>query len=252
MIILLDLNIHKIKEGGGKKMDRVFNRNMFVMLLSIMVGAIIITYFAADIISRSGWEQRETGYKKEIKNIKGQSENFTSLFLKSSVILDQAREDRALGNYHFELGSLWYYSALSVKNNTTMDSYKIRGIDNCTFAMPNYINSNLNFKEAKQYFIRAKNYTNYEKYQNVLDLYVDLTESGSVLTMLRYNASMYLECLIENLTFNYDTYNVSYLENVSELLDLFNMTMMGYGMAAGEYEEILDEIDEYEFFDEIR
>ncbi|GAI56025.1 unnamed protein product, partial [marine sediment metagenome] len=34
-------------------MERLFTKNMFVMLLSIMIGAIIITYFVADIVYRS-------------------------------------------------------------------------------------------------------------------------------------------------------------------------------------------------------
>lgn len=233
-------------------MVRIFDRNMFIMLFSMMVGTIIITYFVADIISRSDWEEKETGYKIEIKTIKGKSENFTSLFLKSTVLLDQAREDRAVGNYHFELGSLWYYSALSEKNSTNMDLYKLRGIENCTLAMPNYINSNLNFMESRDFFIKTKNYTDYDKYQIVLDLYINLTNSGIKLTELRHDASKYLTYMTENLTFNYETNNVTYLENITEIIGFFNIVMEEYSSEQGNYEDIQDEIDEYEFFDEIR
>lgn len=225
---------------------------MFVMLLSIMIGTIIITYFIGDIISRSRIESLTAEHDVEISTLMGKSENFTSRFLKSSGILDQAREDRAFGNYHFDLGFLWYQSALSERDSTLMDLYKIRGIDNCSDAMPYYLYSYHNFLEAKDYFNETKSFTNYEKYISLLDLYVDLTDAGSKLTMLRYNASRYLMYLLENLTFNTVTNNATYLTNITDLYGLFNQTMMAYGGFAEEFEEYQDEIDEYEFFDEIR
>lgn len=233
-------------------MARLFDRNMFIMLLSIMIGAIIITYFIADITNRGIWEVKEEGYKTEIKDIKDKSENFTSLFLKSNILLDQAREDRAFGNYHFDLAFLWYNSALSEKNSSQMEIFKLRGIENCTYAMPLYVASNEEFFEAKNYFNITKQYTQVEKYLTMLDLYVSLTSSGSNLTNLRYNACQYMIYLIENLTFNFETNNVLYMENVTGLLDMFNQTMAAYGVQMVQYEQIQDEIDEYEFFDENR
>ncbi len=234
-------------------MARLFDRNMFVMLLVIMIGAIIITYFVADIMrqaEREEWQEKETGYRSEIVTIKGQSENFTSHFLKSSVVLDQAREDRAFGNYHFDLAFLWYNSALSEKNSSTMELYKNRTIDNCTNALPKYLNSYQNFESAKSFFNDTKSYTTYEKYLEVLDLYVGLTGSGAKLAMLRYNATKYLKQLAENLTMVNGT--VTYLENVTELLVLFNETTGLYGEELVLFEEYRDAIDEYEFFEEIR
>jgi len=58
--------------------------------------------------------------------------------------------------------------------------------------------------------------------------------------------------LTENLTFNPGTNNVTYLMNVSNLTMLFNGAMFAYGEVLEEFEEIQEEIDEYEFFDEIR
>jgi hypothetical protein len=40
--------------------------------------------------------------------------------------------------------------------------------------------------------------------------------------------------------------------NVSNITMLFNMAMAGYSMVQDEFEEYQDEIDEYEFFEEIR
>ncbi len=235
-------------------MEREFNKNLFIMLLSIMIGAVIITYFAADIVNRSAWDEKEEGYKGEIKDIKSKNENFTSRFITSTVILDKAREDRAFGNYHFDLAFLWYRSALSETNITLFDSYTSWGINNCTEAMPNYYNSHNNFKEAKEYFDDTKSHTEHPKYVEILDIYVNLTKSGSRLTMLRYDASKYLKYLTENLTIKLlnNTLMVGYMENITDILFLFNQSMEGYQGELDIYEEYQDEIDEYEFFDEIR
>ena len=230
-------------------MTREFNRNMFVMLAAVMIGVIIITFFVADIKARSEEEEK---YTMEIASIEQKNINFTNNFMKSSVLLDKAREDRAFGNYHFDLGFLWYQSALAEINSSIMDIYKVRGIDNCTNALPYFYNSYLNFEESKKYFINTRLLTDHSDYIEVLDLYINLTASGSRLTMLRYNASIYLNYLTENLTFNIENNNVTYLMNVSDLLGLFMGAMGAYGMELEDYEEYQDEIDEYEFFDEIR
>ena len=145
-------------------MVKEFTKNMFVMLFAIMIGVIIITYFIGDIINRSKIDILNAEHKEEIITLKGLSENFTSHFLKSSGVLDQAREDRAFGNYHFDLGLLWYQSALSQKNTSMTELYKMRGIDNCTDALPNYLNSNYNFLESKDYFNETKAFVSYKKY----------------------------------------------------------------------------------------
>ena len=232
-------------------MARVFDRNIFIMLLSIMIGVCIITYFAADIKARSEEGQKFT---VEIASIEEKNINFTNYFIKSSVILDQARENRAFGNYHFDLAFLWYQSALSEKNNSTMNLFKSRGIDNCTNAMPYYENSRLNFEEAKQFFIDTRSLTEYPTYTEVLDLYISLTDSGAKLTILRYNASLFLSYLTESLTFDAETNNVTYvgIENITEMLMFFEETMAMYSVELEIFEEIKEEIDEYEFFDEIR
>jgi len=232
-------------------MVRIFNRNMFIMLFSIMIGVIIITFFVADIVNRSKIDTLTTYYEGEITSVKDKSENFTSSFIKSSVILDQAREDRAYGNYHFDLGFLWYQSVLHEKNESEFLIYKDRGIENCTNAMPSYYYSHLNFEEAKIYFNITKIHTEVDKYLDILDLYIVLTNSGSTLTMLRYNASKYLLYLLENLTYDEEK-GVIFEENVTGLLDLFQGAMDAYEEELEIYEETQDDIDEYEFFEEIR
>ena len=239
-------------------MTREFNRNMFVMLFSIMIGVIIITYFGADIINRSKIDDLTTQYEGEITTAKGEiiflkseSENFTSRFIKSTVLLDQAREDRAYGNYNFDLAFLWYQSALSERNITQFELYKIWGIDNCTYAMPNYYYSRLNFEEAEDYYNETLSYAG-ENYLDVIDLYVKLTESGSKLTMLRYDASRYLMYLLENLTYDILNNNATFLGNMTGLMMLFEGAMAAYGAESEIYEDIQDDLDDYEFFEEIR
>ena len=74
-------------------------------------------------------------------------------------------------------------------------------------------------------------------------MYVNLTNSGARLTLLRYNASMYLKMLAENLTF---VNGSALLENATMLEDLLNATMMMYAGEIGNYEQIQKEIDEYD------
>jgi len=231
-------------------MAREFDRNMFIMLLTIMIGVIIITYFIADIVYRSNIETLTTQHAAEIETLEERNINFTDHFMKSSVLLDSARDDRASGNYHFNLAFSWYNSTLSEKNSSTMELYKSRTIDNCTNALPEYLNSYQNFESAKSFFNDTKSYTTYEKYLEVLDLYMGLTGSGARLAMLRYNATKYLKQLAENLTITNGT--VTYLEDVTELLVLFNETTRLYEEELVLFEEYRDAIDEYEFFEEIR
>ena len=75
-------------------------------------------------------------------------------------------------------------------------------------------------------------------------MYVNLTNSGAKLTLLRYNATIYLKIIAENITFVNNS-AVPLMENLSDIMDLFNQTMMEYGGELGNYEEIQDEIDEY-------
>jgi len=233
-------------------MVRVFTRNMFIMLLSIMVGAIIITFFIGDIMNRTKIETLTTEHQAEITSISSKSENFTSYFLKSSVVLDLARSDLALGNYHFDLALLWYNSGLAETDSLTLESYKTWGIDNLSLAMPNYIYSYDNYLEAKSFFNDTKFYTNYKLYLDILDLYISLADSGSNLSMLRYNASTFLAYLTENLTFDEKNNTVVFLVNVTDLLLSFDSAMEAYNNELEKYNEYQNAIDEYEFFEEDR
>jgi len=235
-------------------MAREFNRNMFIMLLSIMIGVVLITAFSADLLARTSTEERlDTKYSAEIGEIEQKNINFTTRFITSLGQLDMAREDRAGGNYNFDLAFIWYTTALSETNETKMESYKTKAISNCGEAVVNYTNSHGNFGVANQKFAQTKTFA-HEMYYDLLDLYVDLTASGSKLTLLRTDATKYLQYLTENVTMN-EFGMVVYLENVTELLTSFNMSMGGFAAEEAIYKEIEGQIEtEYniEGFSEFR
>ena len=89
-------------------MARLFDRNMFIMLLAIMVGIIIITYFAADIQHQSTLDTIASQHFTEIQDINSMNENFTDNFLQGSVKMDSAREVREVGNYYFDFALFWF------------------------------------------------------------------------------------------------------------------------------------------------
>jgi len=223
-------------------MARLFDRNMFIILMAIMIGIITITYFVADIVNQSKINTLTTAHVSEVEAIENMNINFTNNFLESSVLLDSAREYRAFGNYHFELASIFFTSSLSEKNISMIELYKNRTIDNCSEAMPKYNISNLNFKTSSSFFDNTKKYTKYDGYLQLLDIYVNLTESGARLTMLRYNASKYLKYLAENITLIDGS---AALDNVSDLMDLFNETVYMYEGESDIYDVIEEELDEY-------
>ena len=132
-------------------MKRTFDRNIFIMMLSIMVGFIIITYFFADIVHQSQIQQLNTEHTTQIETIEQNNIYFTTSFLESSVLLDSAREDRAFGNYHFDLAQLFYTRALNEDNETKMNNYKADCLLNCSEALPEYFNSNQNFLQASSF-----------------------------------------------------------------------------------------------------
>ena len=117
----------------------------------------------------------------------------------------------------------------------------IKTIENCTSAMESYIFSFDNFLNTASFFDTTKNYTSEVKYSSIIDLYIGLSESGASISMIRYNASRYLRSIAENLSMYGEG------TNVSNLLVLFNETNDLYDQEIGDYNDLIDEI-ENEFF----
>jgi len=138
-------------------------------------------------------------------------------------------------------------------NADKLNDYRSKTINDCDSAIVNYTFSYDNFIEAKNRFNFTKGFVNYDVYLSILDLYVNLAESGSKLVSLRINASNYLKNIAENLTITNNT--VSYMTNISGLLELFNKTILRYHAEEDIYSDIEDQIEkEYDIigFSEIR
>lgn len=222
-------------------MAREFTRNMFIMLVSIMVGVVIITFFIGDIINQSRIDTITLQHVTEITDIKSRNENFTNFYLQGAVKLDSAREVREVANYYFDFALFWFNTALANQsaNLTTLC------IDNCTNAMEKYLAANENFIKSKPYFINARNYTNNSRYLEILGYYIGFAGAGRNITSLRYNASYYLKCAAENLSFGN-------MELVEMLMDNFTLIELEYQEAVQKYQEYRYQIDGYIFFSTIR
>lgn len=233
-------------------MAREFNRNMFIMLAAIMLGAIIITYFIADIINVSKIDTLTFEHDIEIQDVHSKNENFTDNFLQGSILMDSAREIREVANLNFDFALFWFNGALANANvwfnnkwiNTT-DNLVERCINNCTDAMIKYIASHNKFGESSPYFSNAKTFTQRQRYIEVLGYYNAFSQAGQKITLLRYNSSKFLKLAAENLSFGN-------IDNVTYIMENFSFMEGLYQTGLGGYEELKEQIDEYTFFDEIR
>jgi hypothetical protein len=222
-------------------MAREFTRNMLIMLVAIMVGAVIITYFLADIINRSTIDTMTIQHNVEIVDINSRNENFTNYCLQGSIKMDSAREVREVANYYFDFALYWFNNALAASNkNLTRQC-----VDNCTQAMGKYLNAHESFGKARPFFETAKNYTTKAQYLEVIGYYIGFSHAGQNITMLRYNASDYLRRAAENLSFGH-------MENVTALMANFTLIEQLVQGGTQIYNEFRYQIDGYLFFSTIR
>ncbi len=230
-------------------MRREFDRNLFIMLFAIMVGAIIITYFAADIVKKSEMEslsqeitsELNTKHSEEIKDINSLYENFTDNFLQGFTKINSARETRSYGDYYFDFALFWYNNVISENN----ESYVEKCIDSCVNASYKYISSKQKFSESRPYFTISKNFTNDSSYIGLADYFISFTKSGEEITDLRYKTSICLKKAVEN-------YSAGDFKNSSEFMENFTMLENMYEDALKEYTELEDLIDNFVFFEEDR
>lgn len=220
------------------RLVRLFDRNMFIILLAIMIGVIIITFFVADIVRQTEFDVERKSYIQEIWNVtteknifENKSKNFTDNFFKSLSSLDLSREYRAEANSYFDFAaSIWFPQKDYLKT-----------IENCTSAMESYIFSYENFLNTATFFNITNQYTDEEKYISIINLYIRLSDSGANISMIRYNCSKYLRNLAENLSLYGED------ANISELLVLFNETNELYNQQIDGFNDLIDDI-ENEFF----
>ena len=222
------------------------------MLAAIMIGAIIITYFVGDIVNKSKIDTLTSEHIVEINYVYSKNENFTDNFLQGSIVMDSAREVREVGNLNFDFALFWFNNALvnvSVWFNNewvnNSDNLIEKCISNCTEAMIKYLTSFDKFGESEPHFINAKNFTERDRYIEVLGYYVDFAQAGQDIALLRYNASKFLKQAAENLSLGEQ-------EIMTEMLENYTLMEEMYLVSLGGYEELKKQIDEYTFFDEIR
>ena len=233
-------------------MARIFDKNMFIMLLSVMIGVIIITYFIADIMKNSELEKQAEEFEVEIEDIQTRNINLLSNILSSIGDLIRSNTYRTEGNYHFDLASIWYSTVLSETNLTEMESYKSLIYSACDDAAYNYNLSSLNYEVANLKFQSVLTQST-EEFKDLISLYINLTAKGSELAELRVDSSKYLKYLTENVTIKNNS--VTFLTNVTEIQELFNYSEMLIGQLEMQYGEMEEEIEkEYNIigFSEIR
>ncbi|MDG6217871.1 MAG: hypothetical protein QCI00_00330, partial [Candidatus Thermoplasmatota archaeon] len=227
---------------GMVKMKFEMNKNMAILFAIILVISSTATFLTVQFLKGAEIEslnesiaelQNEVETKEtEITLLTLKGENFTYHLLRSMSLLDISSEIRGNGNLHFDYAArIWY----------PQHDYQ-RVIDNCSQAMTYYQDAREKFDLAQDYFSETKEYTSISTYLQILDLYVELAKSGHSLSRLRYNASRELRDIAQDLL------NESFLENASELLDLFNMTLLTfdtqYQQGFSDYQDIIDEIEE--------
>jgi len=224
-------------------MAQAFNRNMFIMLFAIMIGAVIITYFVADIQSNTKIEEIQIEHETQIVDINAQNENFTDNFLQGSITLDSARETREVANYHFDFALFWYQRTVTTNAS---ENYTTQCIDNATNALSYYLETHDKFNASKPYFIIAADYTQKAKYLEVISYYIKFADAGQNLTMLRYEGTQLLIAAAENYSAG-DFLNATLLfENFTALEETYMNTMLP------SFELFQDQIDNFIFFNEIR
>jgi len=205
-----------------------------------MVGVIIITYFVADIMKNAELEKQAEEHKIEIKDLQTKNLNLLSNILSSIGDLIRSSNYRVTGNYYFDLASIWYTTALSETNISELEKYKTLIYDSCDDAIYNYNLSNVNYVVAKTKFQFTLTEST-EEFKDLIGLYVNLTDKGAELANLRANASIYLRYLAENVTIKNNT--VAFMTNITEVQELFNITVGLYGVLETEYSMIEEEIE---------
>jgi len=225
-------------------MPREFSRDMLIMLVAIMAGVVIITFFIADIQARNQvTEELTVEYNTRILYIEKQNINFSSAFLDALGGFDLAREFKADGDVQYSVARSFFSVSLFASNVTLFEYYINITIANCMKSFDNFKYSGLNFNDSIGNFNLTKIHTNYDVYLNLTDLYVNISESGYKLSRLKQNASEYLLKIAENLTFENLSSFPPYIEEFLSELERLEYEII-------QEEEIYDWlrylIDEYE------
>jgi len=226
-------------------MSSFYNKKNIVILISLLIIVIFITYFVSFTIYNSEIDLINKLHNDEIKSIEEKNNNFNNVFLESLILEDSATRDRLQGNYHFDLAYIYYNETLNQLDEIKMNEYKNITNLNCEKAIKTYLISSQNYKISNTFFNKSKIYTNNINYLNLIDIYINLTNSGERLSLFRYNASILLKQLSENITFIDGSVDQG---NVTIILNLFYQNLTYYNQEIVIYEELVNDIEEFDLF----
>ena len=220
-------------------------KNLVIILMTLIIIIFLILYFFTYTNYNSEIEYLNKIHSDEILSIEEKNNNFNNVFLESLILEDTATKDRLQGDYNFDLALIYYNETLNQINETKMNEYKNITNLNCENAIKIYLISSQNYNISKTFFNKAKKYTDNINYQNLIDIYINLTNSGERLSMFRYNASILLKQLSDNITFIDGSVNQG---NVAIILNLFYQNLTFYNQEIIVYEELVDDIEEIDLF----
>jgi len=223
-------------------MDR---KNLLIALMTIIIIICLIFYFFTYNRYNSEIEYLNKTYINEIKSIEEKNNNFNNIFLESLILEDSATRDRLHGNYYFDLARIYYNETLNQLDEIKMNEYKNMTKLNCEEAIKIYLISSQNYQISKTFFNKSKKFTDNINYLNLIDIYINLTNSGERLSILRYNASILLQKLSDNITFIDGSVDQG---NVTILLNLYYQNLTLYNQEILIYEDLLDKIEEFDLF----
>ena len=222
-----------------------YNKKNITIIITLIIISVLITNFISYTYHNSEIQYLNKLHLDEIQSIEEKNNNFNNVFLESLILEDSATRDRLLGNYHFDLALLFYNETLKQNDEIKMNEYKNITNSNCDIAIKTYIISSQNYKISKTFFNKSKNYTENINYLNLIDIYINLTKSGEKLSIYRYNASILLKQLSENITYIDGSTDQG---NVTIILNLFYQNLTYYNEEIITYEELLDDIEEFDLF----
>jgi hypothetical protein len=225
-------------------MSSFYNKKNIVILISLII-VCLITYFVSFIIYNSEINIIYELHNDEIQSIEEKNNNFNNVFLESLILEDSATRDRLQGNYHFDLAQIYYNETLNQLDEIKMNGIRNITILNCEKAINIYLISSQNYQISKTFFNKSKKFTDNIYYLNLIDIYINLTNSGEKLSMFRYNASILLKQLSENITF---IDGLADQGNITIILNLFYQNLTYYNQEIVIYEELLDDIEEFDLF----
>jgi len=220
-------------------------KNLVIILITLILIIFLILYFFTYNIYNSEIEYLNKSHLDEIQSIEEKNNNFNNIFLESLILEDSSTRDRLLGNYHFDLAIIFHNETLNQNDEIKMNEYKNITNTNCEIAIKSFLISSQNYKISNTFFNKSKKYTENINYLNLIDIYINLTNSGERLSMFRYNASILLKQLTENITYIDGSADQG---NVTIILNLFYQNLTNYDQEIEIYEELLDDIEEFDLF----